>query len=76
MTRHGLHCTMATIPTPWSPRSLVPGPGEIAPVNQCSIAMVCVGTLFVSKTTDYASARSLSSAAQTATKTVRNPLSP
>ena len=76
MTRHGPHCTMATIPTPWSPRSLVPGPGKIAPVNQCSIAMVCVGTSFVSKTTDYASVRSHNSAAPSATKTIRNPLSP
>jgi hypothetical protein len=38
--------------------------------------MGCAGKPFVSKTTDYASARSLSSAAQSATKTIRNPLSP
>jgi len=76
MTRHGPHSTMTAISTPRSPGSLVPGPRDIAPVTQCSAAMGCLGPPFVSKAPDYASARSLSCAAPSTTKTIRNPLSP
>jgi hypothetical protein len=76
MTRHGPLCNMTTISTPRSTRSLVPGSRGIAPVTQCSTAMGCVGRPFVSTTPDYASIRSLSSAARSTTKTNRNPLSP
>ena len=76
MTRLGPHSTMAEISTPRSQGSLVPGPRNIAPVTQCSIAIGCVGKPFVSKTPDYVTARSHSSAAPSATKTVRNPFYP
>jgi hypothetical protein len=76
MTRHGPLGNMTAITTRRSMGSLVPGPGDVAPITQCSTVIVCMGPSFVSKTPGYATLRSRSRAARSTTKTNQNPLSP
>lgn len=76
MTRHGLQFTMTAISASRSPGWLVQRSYDNTSVCQRSIAKGSVGPPLVSKAPDYANACSLSSAAPTISKTIRNSLSP